>query len=586
MSIKILPPHIVNQISAGEIIERPASVVKELMENSLDAGANRIDININQGGTKLIQIQDNGCGIIKNELCIALQRYATSKIRYAKDLEEIKTLGFRGEALTTISSISRLTLTSQTINQKQAWQIYTEGIQSNIKIKPATHPVGTTIKVFDLFYNTPVRRKLMKTEKIEFNYIDLILNQILLARFDITISLSHNGNLIYYQPSVVTESETKRRLISICGIDFVKNAFYIDYRRDNLFLHGWMSAINICMSHKTLQYCYVNGRIVKNKIITDAIKQAYQSILQNNKKMSYIIYLEIDPNQVNVNIHPSKKEVCFYQSGLIHNFIIQGVTDLLKNIFEKTKINISCVKNHKYQLKINNNHLKSNNFFSLPDWYYEDDILNLKNKQIKTNYDNHISIYKSPILKTYSKIFGQLLTILKNRYAVLKKNQQLLLMSLSTALRYLKQEQLHHNKIKYKTTPLIIPLKMKINEYYLKIILENYELIKKTGILFQIERDTLNLYSVPSTLHKYRLKNLIFEMLEYLNKQKNTSDKQLFYWLLSYSDSNENIDWDILKVNILLAEIEYFCPYLINNMPSDLIQHININNAIDTLNHG
>lgn len=234
MPIQVLPPQLANQIAAGEVVERPASVVKELVENSLDAGATRIDIDIERGGAKLIRIRDNGCGIKKDELALALARHATSKIASLDDLEAIISLGFRGEALASISSVSRLTLTSRTAEQQEAWQAYAEGRDMDVTVKPAAHPVGTTLEVLDLFYNTPARRKFLRTEKTEFNHIDEIIRRIALARFDVTINLSHNGKIVRQYRAVPEGGQKERRLGAICGTAFLEQALAIEWQHGDL----------------------------------------------------------------------------------------------------------------------------------------------------------------------------------------------------------------------------------------------------------------------------------------------------------------------------------------------------------------
>ncbi|MBK4775726.1 DNA mismatch repair protein MutL [Candidatus Pantoea edessiphila] len=576
MAIKVLPHYLINQISAGEVIDSPASVVKELVENSIDAGANRIDIHIKQGGKKLIQIQDNGYGIVKNEISLALQRHTTSKITSIEDLESLTSLGFRGEALTSISSVSRLTLTSRTQAHNQAWQIYTEGNQINHQIVPATHPIGTTVKVLDLFYNTPVRRKFMKTEKAEFNNIDNILKQLLLSRFDISISLSHDEHLVYYQPVVTTETEIQRRLKFIFGADFNKHSLSINHRSNDLFIHGWIAEVNVYRIINDLQYSYVNKRIVKNKLINNAIRQSFRSILQNNSRLAYVIYLEIKPCQIDINIHPTKKEIRFYEPRLINHFIIQGITNVAKCIIVNNPTIKSCHKENKNELEINNSE-SQNNTFSLPDWYFKEDVSNaIKN--------NMTGIYKLPSSFTYSNYFGQLLAILYNSYVLLKKNQKLILMSIPTSLCYLRKAQLKHCETYFKSRPLLFPLKIKINELYCKILKDNHTLIKKTGIDLMIEKDHLTLHAIPSTFHEYNLKNLIYAMLNHLNQQKKNYFKQLVHWLGNYEDKSKVISWNILKANILLAEIEYFCPDLLTKPPANLIQHIDIKNTIKMFN--
>ncbi|WP_312665127.1 DNA mismatch repair endonuclease MutL, partial [Pantoea sp. CTOTU49201] len=330
MPIQILPPQLANQIAAGEVVERPASVVKELVENSLDAGATRIDVDIEKGGAKLIRIRDNGCGIAKDELAMALARHATSKIASLDDLEAIMSLGFRGEALASISSVSRLTLTSRTADQSEAWQAYAEGRDMDVTVKPAAHPVGTSLEVLDLFYNTPARRKFMRTEKTEFTHIDEVIRRIALARFDVAISLSHNGKLMRQYRAVIEDTQRERRLGAICGTTFMQHALRIEWQHDDLALRGWVADPNGSRQVTDLQYCYVNGRMMRDKLINHAIRQAYQTQLGDDQQPAYVLYLEIDPHQVDVNVHPAKHEVRFHQSRLVHDFIWQGVMSALQ----------------------------------------------------------------------------------------------------------------------------------------------------------------------------------------------------------------------------------------------------------------
>ncbi|MBM7343252.1 DNA mismatch repair endonuclease MutL [Pantoea coffeiphila] len=336
MPIQVLPPQLANQIAAGEVVERPASVVKELVENSLDAGATRIDIDIEKGGAKLIRIRDNGSGIGKDELAMALARHATSKITTLDDLEAIISLGFRGEALASISSVSRLTLTSRTEAQSEAWQAYAEGRDQAVTVKPAAHPVGTTLEVLDLFYNTPARRKFMRTEKTEFTHIDEVVRRIALARFDVAISLSHNGKLVRQYRGVSDDTQRERRLGAICGTAFISHALAIEWQHGELALRGWVADPAGSKVLSELQYCYVNGRMMRDRLINHAIRQAYQDKLGDQHQPAYVLYLEIDPHQVDVNVHPAKHEVRFHQSRLVHDFIYQGVVSVLQETGQET----------------------------------------------------------------------------------------------------------------------------------------------------------------------------------------------------------------------------------------------------------
>ncbi|RLM28238.1 DNA mismatch repair protein MutL [Brenneria alni] len=332
MPIQVLPQQLANQIAAGEVVERPASVVKELVENSLDAGATRIDIEIERGGARLIRIRDNGAGIGKDELTLALARHATSKISTLDDLEAIVSLGFRGEALASISSVSRLTLTSRTAQQSEAWQAYAEGRDMSVTVKPAAHPVGTTLEVLDLFYNTPARRKFMRTEKTEFTHIDEVVRRIALARFDIAITLHHNGKLIRQYRPAADASQHERRLGSICGSAFLQQALAVSWRHDDLTIHGWVADPTGAKHLPDMQYCYVNQRMMRDRLINHAIRQAYQDRLKDDQQPAYILYLEIDPHQVDVNVHPAKHEVRFHQARLVHDFIYQAVMTVLQQV--------------------------------------------------------------------------------------------------------------------------------------------------------------------------------------------------------------------------------------------------------------
>lgn len=328
MAIHILSPQLANQIAAGEVVERPASVVKELVENSLDAGATRIDIDIERGGEKLIRIRDNGCGINKDELILALARHATSKIATLDDLEAIMSMGFRGEALASISSVSRLTLTSKPAEQTEAWQSYAEGRDMAVTVKPAAHPNGTTVEVLDLFYNTPARRKFMRTEKTEFGHIDEVVRRIALSRPDVAINLTHNGKLVKQYRAAHDENQQEKRLGAICGTGFMQGALTLLWEHSDLAIKGWIVSPSTTSVSET-QYCYVNGRMMRDRLINHAIRQAYEGHLEENQQPAYVLYLTIDPKQVDVNVHPAKHEVRFHQARLVHDFIYQAVRTVL-----------------------------------------------------------------------------------------------------------------------------------------------------------------------------------------------------------------------------------------------------------------
>lgn len=321
MTIAILPARLANQIAAGEVVERPASVIKELVENSIDAGATNISIDVDKGGVKRIRISDNGIGIAKDELTLALSRHATSKIKDLQDLEGIASLGFRGEALASISSVSRLTLTSKPATQATAWQAIAEGRDMSVTVKPAAHFDGTTIEVLDLFFNTPARRKFLRTEKTEFNHIDEVIRRIALARFDVTFSLTHNGKMIRQYRAATTKAQNAKRVGMVCGQKFVENAIEVNCQHDEMVFSGWLAKPSFARNQNDLCYSYVNGRMMRDKLINHAIRQAYADLLAPDTYPAFVLFLTLNYREVDVNVHPAKHEVRFHQSRYVHDFI-------------------------------------------------------------------------------------------------------------------------------------------------------------------------------------------------------------------------------------------------------------------------
>ncbi|WP_166372347.1 DNA mismatch repair endonuclease MutL [Psychromonas sp. SA13A] len=331
MSIQILPARLANQIAAGEVVERPASVVKELVENSLDAGATRIEIEIEQGGAKCIRIKDNGNGVSKDQLTLALSRHATSKISHLDDLEAIVSLGFRGEALASVSSVARLTFTSKPADQDQAWQAIAEGRDMQVNVQPAAHPQGTTVEVLDLFFNTPARRRFLKTEKTEFQHIDELIKRIALSRFDIAISLKHNNKMVRQYRAAPQQSQQEKRIAAVCSEQFIQHAVFFEHADQALKISGWVSDRLSPRPLADVQYCYINGRMIRDKLVNHAIKQVYAHFLPPGMFPGYIIYIKCDAKEVDVNVHPAKHEVRFHQARWVHDFISSTLNSTLND---------------------------------------------------------------------------------------------------------------------------------------------------------------------------------------------------------------------------------------------------------------
>mgnify|MGYP001283275531 FL=1 len=318
--IKILSPQLANQIAAGEVVERPASVLKELVENSLDAGATRIDIDVEQGGVKLIKIRDDGHGIPEHQLALALSRHATSKIGNLDDLEAVATLGFRGEALASIASVSRLTLTSNS-GDSSGWKAVSEGRDMAVELQPAPHPQGTSVEVRDLFFNTPARRKFLRTEATEYNRIDDSIKKLALSRMEVSFSLRHNQRAQLNLRPAISQAEQEKRVADICGPAFMKEALYVDNDRTGIRLWGWMGLPTFSRSQTDLQHFFVNGRAIRDKVVSHAVRQAYQDVLYHGRHPAFVLFLEIEPANVDVNVHPTKHEVRFRDSRSIHGFV-------------------------------------------------------------------------------------------------------------------------------------------------------------------------------------------------------------------------------------------------------------------------
>ena len=322
--IQAMPTQLVNQIAAGEVVERPASVVKELLENSLDAQSTRIEIDVEQGGVKSIRIRDNGHGIHKDDLILSLSPHATSKIRTIDELENVSSLGFRGEALPSIASVSNLSLKSKWQDADEAWEIQSNN-SNDFDISPAALNEGTTIEVKDLFFNIPARRKFLRTEKTEFNHLDDVIKKIALSRFDVDITLRHNQRPIRQLRAATDRLQQEKRIAEVFGPAFIEQALHMDFVIEGLRLWGWVGLPTFSRSQVDMQYFYVNGRIVRDKVVTHAIRQAYQDVLFHGRHPAYVLFFEIEPSAVDVNAHPGKHEVRFRQSRAVHDFLFRAI---------------------------------------------------------------------------------------------------------------------------------------------------------------------------------------------------------------------------------------------------------------------
>lgn len=328
MPIRPLPSALVDQIAAGEVVERPASLVKELVENSLDAGAQQIDIDIEGGGARLVRVLDDGQGINANELPIAIQRHATSKIASLDDLAAIRSLGFRGEALPSIGSVARLRIASRAAGAERGAEIRVEGAEVSA-VTPSPQPRGTLIEVRDLFFNVPARRKFLRTENTELGHIARLVERFALARFDVAFRLRHGGRILLDAPRASTPEAKRARIASIMGEEFIRDALPFEQRSGSVALWGWLGQPQAAKSSSDQQFAYVNGRAVRDRLIAGAVRLGYRDVLYHGRQPAYLVYLELDPQAVDVNAHPQKLEVRFRDSRHIHEFVFRSVHDAL-----------------------------------------------------------------------------------------------------------------------------------------------------------------------------------------------------------------------------------------------------------------
>ena len=328
MPIRQLPSHLVNQIAAGEVVERPASVVKELIENSLDAGAQAISLDILGAGKKLIRVRDDGAGIPKDEISMAVQRHATSKIQTLSDLETVVSLGFRGEALPSIASVARMKLVSG--RDGSAWELEAENGKVS-EIVPSAHPTGTTVEIYDLFYNIPARRKFLRTDRTEFTHIDKWVRRIALARPEVAFKVTRNGRTVLDLKSALDARAQLERIGNICGDAFATQAIYMERDSKVMVVSGWVGLPTYNRSQADMQFWFVNGRSIVDKTLNHAVRQAYRDVLFHGRFPAYVLYLSLDPTQVDTNAHPTKHEVRFRDGRAIHSFVSQAVEHVLSD---------------------------------------------------------------------------------------------------------------------------------------------------------------------------------------------------------------------------------------------------------------
>ncbi|WP_455222887.1 DNA mismatch repair endonuclease MutL, partial [Kaarinaea lacus] len=524
--IHVLSSHLANQIAAGEVVERPLSVVKELVENSLDARATVIDAEVEQGGIRLIRIRDNGCGIHEDDLALALTRHATSKINNNDDLLRVSSLGFRGEALPSIASIARVTLRSRFDDAEHAYQVKADGSDYINKPEPVAHPQGTLVEVRDLFFNTPGRRKFLKTEKTEFSHIESSLKRIALSRFDVAFSLSHNQRPVFKLPKADSETQRLKRVGQVCGQGFVEHALQIDFSVGGLRLWGWIGLPTFSRSQADMQYFYVNGRAVKDKVVSHAVRQAYQDVLFHGRHPVYVLYLEIDPALVDVNVHPTKHEVRFRDSRSVHEFIYRILHDTIAGALPGDQAAGS----------VDQQSAVSNGVEEIPFSDTSDHRQSISHHRLHSSTAQQSMPFKvKEQLADYAALYGRIETSdtepasaedipplgyavaqIHGVYILAENRYGLVIVDMHAAHERITYERLKtaFDENSVRSQPLLVPISIAVSEAEVKVAQQYGDVFESLGFVVEpMGKETLAIRQVPSILREANVENLVRDVL-------------------------------------------------------------------------
>jgi DNA mismatch repair protein MutL len=568
--IRTLSPRLANQIAAGEVVERPAAVIKELIENSLDANATRIDVDVEQGGAQLMRVRDNGSGVEKDDLALALSRHATSKIIELEDLEHVSSLGFRGEALASISSVSRLSLTSNSEETHHGWQVVAEGRDMATTLNPSAHPRGTTVEVRDLFFNTPARRKFLRAEKTEFDRIDEVIRRLALSRFDVGFYLQHNGRAIHALRAATTSIEQEKRVASLCGSEFIEQAIRIDVAAAGLSLVGWLGRPTFSRAQADLQYFYVNGRVVRDKVVTHAVRQAYRDVLYHGRHPAYVLYLELDPASVDVNVHPTKHEVRFRDNRLVHDFLFRqlhrAIADVRPNEALAASLHIINENNVTATTEITQQsplHWQSE---ARPTYAYlrsHESLYGVSDQQLEQVAQNNQSPIDTAEPSTIPPL-GFAVAQLHGIYILAQNAQGLVVVDMHAAHERIVYEHLKNSveTSSIVTQPLLIPEVIVVSDREAQCAEDYPELFKKLG--FELSRsgpENIVVRQIPSLLRETDVKKLVKDVLSDL-LMHGSSDRieaninEILSTMACHGSVRANRKLTIPEMNALLRDME------------------------------
>lgn len=578
--IQQLSPQLVNQIAAGEVVERPASVLKELLENALDAGASKIAVELEQGGMQTIRVSDNGHGIPQDEMILALARHATSKISCLEDLEQITSLGFRGEALPSIASVSRFSLaTNNNKDSNAGWILAGDGGDFADGLLPTRQACGTTVEVKNLFFNVPARKKFLKTERTELQHCEAVLRKIALSRFDVALSARHNGRSCLDLALVDTEQECVQRLGQICGKQFAEQSIYLENDAQDIKIKGWISLPTFSRSQADLQYFYVNGRAIRDKVISHAIKLAYKDVLYHGRFPAFALFLEIDPAQVDVNAHPTKHEVRFRQARYVHDFIRhtigKAIAETMPKVEQQAAQQYREVVDDYIRAAQINSALPGDDYSSIG----HTDAGNIAPGGVPRGIQEPSSAYATaalsdPIVISASELsphtaedappLGYAIAQLHGIYILAQNANGLIVVDMHAAHERIVYEKLKilHQEGELATQPLLMPLTINVSQQEAALADQHQELFAKFG--FQIERfgnESIVIREIPSLLQQADVNELVRDVLADLNmfgssEKLEQANNKLLSTMACYGSVRAHRKLTIIEMNALLREME------------------------------
>ena len=566
--IRQLDDKLINQIAAGEVVERPASLLKELLENCIDASATKIEIQVDRGGMKRIQVADNGFGIPREQLTLALSRHATSKLVAAEDLFQVETLGFRGEALPSIAAVSRLTLASRTLDQDRGYQVAVQGGHGISAPAPVAHPVGTTVGVQDLFYNTPARRKFLRTEKTEFNHCDQAVKKIALSQPTLEVVFMNDGKTVFHVLPANAEEARKKRISSICGAQFSRQCVYLESQVETLALSGWTGLPTFSRAGRDLQYFYVNGRAVKDNLIAHAVRRAYNDVLYHGRHPAFILFLDIRPDLVDINVHPAKSEVRFRESRLVHNYIyrtlhhtISGLTPRNSEVSPPAPVNVP---------------LGSANMGGHGRYRTQQNLKLQVSEQLQgydalaRGYQNHeaepADAPGHPLAGNDQDVppLGYAIVQLKGIYILAENNKGLIIVDMHAA----------HERITYETLktqarenglnsqPLLVPVQINVSQTEARLAEDYMDEFKNLGVeIDRLGEEKLVIRSMPELLSRSDVESLIRDTLSDLiefgvSERIQDAQNEILSSVACHGSVRANRKLELAEMNALLRQME------------------------------